>query len=1036
MSNAKKRTLNALEELRKEREQKKLSAKETDTRTSGTGTSTSTSVNTSTSPKSRTLNALEELQEKNRKEREQKKTSVKNSTTSKKESTVGKTAVEKPASSGLFLNGTKKVGLTPAVSATIDKMRAQEAKKTVAKAVANVVRRNMNSPGYMTFYPQGNELIPAASSEPESDKSQQGESIFPRMVAGKMNTSDYLRQQLAEKEIKRASQRKYVESPAVTPYKPTSSELHLTGSDLPIYAWDSSGKVYASTHTGKLSLSGLDVLFNKTGNATSVRSRRLYSDATQSVYNEMKKVNAQTDTGGVVGYPNSRNDKLSALSRLYFANVAYDNLTYDNPKLLENPEDQPEYMDYKRASAAKTFYEGLASCAASDYMVHVNNGAEVVGERFGDAYGVDVRNAYYYLYSKYGKEKADDFFESCTDMDLYLMDVKSTVEGTNERANARLQYQKDIEKYGEQPVNPDGWDVVKDTVKSGFATFNKGLFSTLDFILPTEVLGDYDVISQANDYYSDEYDYYERRRQNSLAGRGGFAHAMSDLGVSTINAVPSTALAWASGGTSLGASGASTLAGASSAASTGIGVTLSQMGQQALRNPQTYMTLLQTLGPEYEKAKASGASEGEAIAYAFTSAGLGSLIETSGGVQTLPGKLEKGEGVWKAFVKSGFEEGAEEIHQGLVSGSAEKVIYNPDKEMFSTTNEDAIINPGAMTKEYAMGAGVGWILGTPGTVSKAISNQISHSRIADMGKKYADNVADVIESGLESAPGSEAHTIATQMQAKVDSGENVSDYDIGLAVLTIDKEIRNEVYEAEGVAEKETKAPYDAEKAPAEFLGAVDNQLVSFVEKVENNEEGVPLSYVFGKTTDRLNADIKKLTGIDTTEYRHSVGKNSIRHIINGHGKNGKTDRSMANNDDIGRIGYVLDNYDDIELLDDTSKEFRDKNQRPAPMVRMSKRVDGTFYVVEAVPDAKAKKLAVVTAYIEKPSQQTRDVQAPLWIVRNASADNGSMDSIPTNGENVNGNISGEVVSYENMTDEELQRQYFKEQVDALKIWS
>lgn len=264
----------------------------------------------------------------------------------------------------------------------------------------------------------------------------------------------------------------------------------------------------------------------------------------------------------------------------------------------------------------------------------------------------------------------------------------------------------------------------------------------------------------------------------------------------------------------------------------------------------------------------------------------------------------------------------------------------------------------------------------------------------------------IITKGLATDPKSGSYKLATKLQAKVDSGEKVSDYDLGLAVLTIDKEIRNEVYEAEGVEEKGTKAPYDVEKAPAEFLGAVDNRLVSFVEKVENNEEGVPLSYVFGKTTDRLNADIKKLTGIDTTDYRHSVGKNSIRHIINGHGKNGKTDRSMANNDDIGRIGYVLDNYDDIELLDDTSKEFRNKNQRPAPMVRMSKRVDGTFYVVEAVPDAKAKKLAVVTAYIEKPSQQTRDVQAPLWIVRNASADNGSMDSIPTNGENVNGNVS------------------------------
>ncbi len=115
----------------------------------------------------------------------------------------------------------------------------------------------------------------------------------------------------------------------------------------------------------------------------------------------------------------------------------------------------------------------------------------------------------------------------------------------------------------------------------------------------------------------------------------------------------------------------------------------------------------------------------------------------------------------------------------------------------------------------------------------------------------------------------------------------------------------------------------------------------------------------------------------------------------------------MANNEDIARIGYVLENYEEIELLDNESKEFRDKKQKPAPMVRMSKRVDGTFYVVEAVPDTKAKKLAVVSAYIEKPSQQTRDVQASLWNVRNASADNGSMDSIAENEPIVNKNAPG-----------------------------
>ena len=56
-------------------------------------------------------------------------------------------------------------------------------------------------------------------------------------------------------------------------------------------------------------------------------------------------------------------------------------------------------------------------------------------------------------------------------------------------------------------------------------------------------------------------------------------------------------------------------------------------------------------------------------------------------------------------------------------------------------------------------------------------------------------------------------------------------------------------------------------------------------------------------------------------------------------------------------------------------------------MIKLSKKVDGTYYVVEAVPDTNAKSLAVISAYIEKaPIQQTENVQAFSSNVRNASA--------------------------------------------------
>ncbi|MDY6315371.1 MAG: hypothetical protein SPL89_09450 [Clostridia bacterium] len=64
-------------------------------------------------------------------------------------------------------------------------------------------------------------------------------------------------------------------------------------------------------------------------------------------------------------------------------------------------------------------------------------------------------------------------------------------------------------------------------------------------------------------------------------------------------------------------------------------------------------------------------------------------------------------------------------------------------------------------------------------------------------------------------------------------------------------------------------------------------------------------------------------------------------------------------------------------------------------MIKLSKKVDGTYYVVEAVPDTRAKSLAVVSAYIEKaPARQTEDVQAPSYNVRNASDNTGTSTNI------------------------------------------
>ena len=158
------------------------------------------------------------------------------------------------------------------------------------------------------------------------------------------------------------------------------------------------------------------------------------------------------------------------------------------------------------------------------------------------------------------------------------------------------------------------------------------------------------------------------------------------------------------------------------------------------------------------------------------------------------------------------------------------------------------------------------------------------------------------------------------------------------------------------------------------YQESTDEGLVNFVQDVKDGVFRNPSqkNYAIGPVTDRAVADIGRLTGVDVTGFGHSIKGDVVRHIENRHGANGEADHSMADVNDYGRIKYVLDNYDDVRLLYDRdgiierSSEFRNSNGEQAPLIIYEKRINGTQYVAEAVPDSKAKKLQIVTVYKTK----------------------------------------------------------------------
>ncbi len=207
-----------------------------------------------------------------------------------------------------------------------------------------------------------------------------------------------------------------------------------------------------------------------------------------------------------------------------------------------------------------------------------------------------------------------------------------------------------------------------------------------------------------------------------------------------------------------------------------------------------------------------------------------------------------------------------------------------------------------------------------------------------------------------------------------------------------------------------------------EYQNGVDNRVLAFIHKwngLKNADYKKRARVQLDTVSERAVSDLKSTVGVDVTGYRHSIDGNALQHIKKRHGKNGETDHSMANENDIARISYVLGNYDEVQpALDKNGKQkysalFKNADGSYAPLVIYSKRIDGTYYAVESAPDAAAHELHIISAYLAKskngnagevlnmPQEAARSLTPEMLHRASVSVEN----SIPAAGENVNTKI-------------------------------
>lgn len=158
--------------------------------------------------------------------------------------------------------------------------------------------------------------------------------------------------------------------------------------------------------------------------------------------------------------------------------------------------------------------------------------------------------------------------------------------------------------------------------------------------------------------------------------------------------------------------------------------------QDMARNPQYWTSFARVAGTDYVDAVNVGASQMQAMAYALADGSLNALIEIGGGgIQSLPQVSKEltnptvRKVLREVYLKSVFDEGMEEVYQGVVErglsamllGSGNKLVGLTDSE----ADRDAIFSFVSALEEFAGGALVSAIVSPTG---EAFRNKLSEGR--------------------------------------------------------------------------------------------------------------------------------------------------------------------------------------------------------------------------------------------------------------------------------------------------------------------
>lgn len=452
------------------------------------------------------------------------------------------------------------------------------------------------------------------------------------------------------------------------------------------------------------------------------------------------------------------------------------------------------------------------------------------------------------------------------------------------------------------------------------------------------------------------------------------------------------------------------------------------------------MMMGRSFGGGVQQAEAGGGNLAQAGAYGAASAAKEYLTEKMFGgldlaygkgfadtaVEKLVGKLAKtdiGRTVLRTIINGGGGEFVEEFVSSAVDPTL-RAIYNGKSigENYSEEQVSDWLYDGLVGAALGIaGSGVSIATGEDAKKNaKLRSGEVDSAFELMTGRKAASEPQSAAETQGDittpPTPSNDAVTRPEELNSTVNNNAEMQ---------TTDAQKNTAPNGTESTAVNDNPATHTAEenKIIADYKAAADENVISGIERARSlqdinyrNKFTVTLAETVG---DRVVNLVKNATGLDVTGFKNQIKGNSIAHIDKRHGVNGTADHSMANIEDFGRINYVVENADRARLLSagdvdsetwKLSREYRNADNSQAPLIRFEKRVDNTYYVVEAVPDSKANRMAVVSAYMEtakKEASSPKSVDAAEAAPRatpeaSLEISETSDISIPTAEQNVN----------------------------------